>query len=173
MIDRMKELRNHQQKIKTQKFYVSFNSDGIITSIFASFDEQDPVTVIEIEKSLAESLLSGSVLSTKYRVSKLGDKFVLQEFAATSTIAANSSFYKVPIAQTQNTLVINKSQSTIKIPNSLDESLVLYICAKNCFHVLYDTIVYRNFVDTYSIDLTNDIDIFVPAHVKDLGIQYE
>lgn len=173
MIDRMKELRNHQKKIKKQKFYVSFNNEGMITSIFASIEDQDPATVIEIENSLAEILLSGSVLPSKYRVNKLGDKFVLQEFSAKSTITANSSFYKVPVELAKNTLVINKAQSTIKIPNGIDESLVLYICAKNCFHVLYDTIVHKNFVDTYSIDLTNDIDIFVPAHIKDLGIQYE
>jgi hypothetical protein len=173
MIDRMKEIRLHQQALKSQKFYVSFDNDGIVTSVFSSFDDQDTATVIEIEPSIAEGFLSGSVLSSKYRVSKLGDKFVLREFAATSVIAANSSFYKVPVAQTQHTLVINKAESTIKIPDIIDDSMVLYICAKNCFHILYDTIVRADLVDTYSIDLTKDIDIFVPAHIKDLGIQYE
>jgi hypothetical protein len=173
MIDRMTELRKHQQSLSLQKFFVSHDQDGNITSVFASTESQDPHTKLEIGKDLAEGFLTGEILTSTYKVDRLGDSYVLQKVLLTNNITSNSSFYKIPNIKTEHTIIINKAASTIKMPDTLDETAVLYICAKNCFHILYTTIVYDPNVSVYSVETADEISIFVPAHIKDLGIQYE
>lgn len=173
MVDRMAELRKHQQGLLCQKFFVSHDQDGNITSVFASSDAQDPYTVLEIGKDLAELFLTGTALTSTYKVERLGDSYILQKVLLTNNITSDSLFYKVPNIETNSTIIVNSTDLTIKMPSTLNESVVLYICAKNCFHILYNTIIYDPNIELYSIGTTNEISIFVPAHVQDLGMQYE
>ena len=70
-------------------------------------------------------------------------------------------------------IYVNQEAGTVTLKGAFDQSSVLYICEKDCFHILYDVIVCNPSIDTYPITAGKDADIFVPAHVVNLGVCYE
>ena len=172
MIDRLAEIMRHQKVIQQQKFYVSFAEDGRLTSVFAVTGEP-PENTIEIDVDLAEQFLSGQLMKNKFKAVQLGDKYVLQKADSVVDITTSHSFYKVPEATTENMVYVNQKEGTIKLKGTFDQSTVLYICEKDCFHILYDIVVCNPSIDTYSVTVDKHIDIFVPAHIADLGVCYE
>lgn len=173
MQDRIAEALEHQRRIAQQKFYVSFDNTGRIVSVFASSDGPKENS-IEIEYKLAEEFLNGSLMKSKYRVAKLGDSYQLEKNELRSDLKASSSFYKAPVAVRRTTITINKKQQTATFSESdLDDTAVFYFCAKNCFHKLYKSIVYDPAIKVYAIDTDADVDVFIPSHIADVGVQYE
>ena len=174
LADKLKEVLENQRKLATQKFYVSFDETGRITSVFASSDGPQENSIV-IENSLAEGFLNGELMKTKYVVAKIGDEYALQKIEQQFNLTASSSFYKAPTAKQNITLLINKQKKTLTVMNSgnLDGSAVFYICEKNCFHKVKKQIVYDATTDVYALDNTENIDVYVPAHIKDVGVQYE
>ena len=173
MQDKISEVLNHQRRLAQQKFYVSFDDTGRIVSVFVSSDEPKENT-LEIDKNLAEDFLNGSLMKTKYRVAKLGDKYQLEKNELRSDLKTSSSFYKAPNKVDYVTITINKAKQTATFSGKkLDDSSVFYFCAKNCFHKLYKSVVYDTAIEVYSIDTSEDVDVFIPSHVPNVGVQYE
>ena len=173
MQDRIAEVLAHRKRLAQQKFYVSFDNTGRITGVFASSDEPKD-NMLEIDTSLAEKFLNGELMKTKYCVTKLGDKHQLEKVEVQSDLKASSSFYKAPNEAKATTIVINRKQQTATFTkNDLDTSAVFYVCAKNCFHKLYKSIIYDPSILVYSIDTDQEVDIFIPSHIPNVGVQYE
>jgi len=174
LADRLKEVLENQRKLATQKFYVSFDETGRITSVFASSDEP-PENSVEIDTTLAEGFLSGTVMKTKYTVAKIGDSHQLQKVEQQFNLTSGSSFYKAPVAKQLVTLLINKNKNMLTVLNgdNLDGSAVFYICEKNCFHKLKQSLVYDPVTNVYALNATENIDIYIPAHIRNVGVQYE
>jgi hypothetical protein len=172
MIDRLAEIMNHQKIIQTQKFYVSFDQTGRLTSVFAGTGEP-PENTLEITVDLAEQFLSGSLMKNKYKAVQLGDTYVLQKLDSVVNITTGHSYYKVPSKLLPNMLYINADKGTMTLQGTFEKSNVFYVCQKNCFHILYDSVVYDPAISTYQITAGKDIDVFVPSHVADLGVMYE
>jgi len=172
MIDRLAEIMRHQQVIQQQKFYVSFAEDGRLTSVFTGAGEP-PENTIEIDVDLAEKFLSGQLMKNKYKAVQLGDKYVLQKADSAVDITTSHSFYKVPQTQMPNMVSINQTTGSLTLHGDFDSSSVLYVCEKDCFHILYDVVVCQPNISVYPITPNKQLDIFVPAHVTNVGVLYE
>jgi len=174
LANRLKEVLENQRKLATQKFYVSFDETGRITSVFASSDEPSENSV-EIDTTLAEGFLSGTVMKTKYTVAKIGDSYQLQKVEQQFNLTSGSSFYKAPVVKQLITLLINKNKNMLTVLNgdNLDGSAVFYICEKNCFHKPKQSLVYDPATNVYALNATENIDIYIPAHIRNVGVQYE
>lgn len=173
MNDILADIRRHQQTLSNQKYYVSYDSDNRITSVFSHSGDPLENTIV-ISESLAEKFLNGDILKHNYTVVQLGDKLVIEKINTDISITTEHTFYKIPVSTNETMLYINSKEGTIRFEGDFLNASVFYVCAKNCFHILYKTILVDNDIKIYADEcFTKDIDIFVPAHTENVGICYE
>lgn len=167
------DIRRHQLLARTLKYYVSYDSENRITAVF-SHSGDAPDNSINISESLAEKFLNGDILKHNYTVVQLGDSFVIEKINTDISITTEHSFYKIPTSSCKNMIYINSANGTLRFEGEFLNSNVFYVCAKNCFHILYKTILFDDDINIHVDEcFTKDIDIFVPAHVENVGIAYE
>jgi len=176
--ERKRIFREQLQKTQQQKFYVGFEDSGFITSVVSSTD-QLTTKYCEISKELAEGFLSGTINKDTYIALPIGDGWEIVKKEQQKNVAEVSrNFYKVEEKQDKVQLVINVQDSTLtlEVDRSVDKSTLrsygLYVCDKNCFHTLHQSIVLDPERRVYPLTKVDDIDIYAGAHAVGLGITY-